>query len=394
MNYYKGDKSRSGLGGDQTFQVSHEPTKLLIGSTGKELKFTYADGKMVIGEKDNKATLDALDAGAYTVEVQFKDATSAELKLNVYMDITFDTYRHVKGSTTPIVVTATDKPASVLISDKSDLSSYKTLTEGSDYTVSGTTITLTASFLDSLGNDDTAVTKYVGFQVLYNGKGIAVANKITILPPPSITTKSTDWKRSAEKVFTVKPDVQSVTIDGKEVSKDNYTVSGNTLTFTKGKAIADLPYGEHTLTAETSSGPASIKINVKPSLGYSSATGSEYTKGSAKGLVFIASDPVSKVMINGKELSKDNYTLSSDKKTITLRTGYLNNLAAGKEYTISANVTVGDKTEEVSVAFTVKQGSYNGRTPQTGDPSSELWLALLLLSGAAVTALLPRLKKQ
>ena len=99
-------------------------------------------------------------------------------------------------------------------------------------------------------------------------------------------------------------------------------------------------------------------------------------------------------MINGKELSKDNYTLSSDKKTITLRTGYLNNLAAGKEYTISANVTVGDKTEEVSVAFTVKQGSYNGRTPQTGDPSSELWLALLLLSGAAVTALLPRLKKQ
>lgn len=398
MEYHKRVKTEnSTLGGDQSFLTNYKPTKLVIGSTGKELAFTVKEESagftMTIGEKENKALLDTIAAGAHTVEVQFDGAKPAALKLNVYMDLSLDTSRHVKGSGSPIVATVTDQPDSVLISDNSDLTGYKKLTEGTDYTVSGTTVTLTAEYLDSLADAEKAVTKYLGFQVLYDGKGIAVLLPITILPPPSIDPVSADWKRSADREFTVKPDVLSVSIDGKEVPKENYTVSGTKLSFPRGKAVAELSYGEHTLTVETSSGPVSAKITIEPSLGYSSTTGNKYTLGSSRGLIFIASDPVVKVKVNGKELSPDNYKLSDDKKSITLKTTYLRTLKAG-DYTITATVTAGDKEAEVSTPFTIVAGSYNGRTPQTGDPNGEMWLVLLLLSGAAFTALLPKLKKQ
>ncbi len=404
LTYFKQSK---GLGGDKSYKVKPQPTKVLV--DGKELSFTYTavdsakpeeGGTLVIGDSANKAVLDALAAGAYTVEVQFKDADSAKLNLNVYLNASFDTTTHVKGSGKDINVTITDTPDKVIVSDSNNFSSTKTLTAGTDYTVSGGTLTLTSAALDALGSDEKAVTKYVGFTADYNGTAMAAPYEIKILPPPSISPTSDTWKRNGEKSFTVKPDVKGVTIDGTAVDSKNYTVSGNTLKFPKGAAIASLSYGEHTLTVETSSGPVSAKITIDPSLGYSANTGNQHTKGSSKSMIFIASDPVKTVKVNGTELSDENYTISDDKKIVTLKPAYLNTLKAGSTYTITCTLATGDKDVDVATTFTILSGKSGGsggsggKTPQTGDPAPTLWVALLLVSGCGAAALLPRLRRE
>ena len=148
---------------------------------------------------------------------------------------------------------------------------------------------------------------------------------------------------------------------------------------------------------ETSSGTVTAKVTLNPSLGYSENTGNKHTKGGTKTLIFIASDPVKSVKVNGKEISADNYKLSDDKKTITLKASYLNSLDADKDYTISAVVTAQNKDWEVSASFRILSGGSGGsagHAPQTGDASPALWIALLLLSGATVAVLLPKMKKQ
>ena len=407
LTYYK---QSTGLGGDKSYKVSPELTKVVV--DGKELTFTFTPansekpeegGTLVIGESVNKAVLDNLTAGAYEVELQFKDATPAKLNLNVYMNASFDTKEHIKGSGKVINVTVTDMPVNVIVSDSNNFSGAKTLTSGTDYTVTGNTLVLTAAALDALGSNDKIVTKYVGFTVDYNGTVMAAPYEIKILPPPSIDPTTVTWKKGVEKSFTVKPDVKSVSIDGSAVDSKNYTVSGNTLKFPKGTAIADLSWGEHTLTVETSSGPVTAKITIEPSLGYSSNTGNQHAKGSSKTLIFIASDPIKTIKVNGTEVSSENFTLSADKKTVTLKAAYLNTLKANETYNITATVTAGGKDTDVSSTFKITpggssssggSGSSSGSSPQTGDSSPTLWVALLLLSGGAVAAILPRLRRE
>ncbi len=403
--YYK---NSTGMGGDKTYKVSPLPEKVIAyvsdPAAGKGLSYTFTPtnpsapeegGTLVISESANKATLEALEADAYYLEFQFKDATAAKLDLYVILNLSLDTNRHVKNSGTPIVVTLTDIPDKVLVSDNNKLTSAKELTEGTDYTVSGNTITLKPEYLDTLAAADANVTKYFGFAVDYRGQNLAAPYAVTILPPPTIDPTAVNWKRGTEKAFTVKPDITKVSIDSIALDSSNYTASGNKLTV-KPAAIANLVWGDHTLSVDTTSGPVSAKITIEPSLGWSSNTGNQHTKGGSKNIIFIASDPVTKVFVNGTEISSEHYTIS-DSKNITLKASYLNTLKADTTYTITVTVSNNGKTQDVSSSFKILSGGSGGSAgtaPQTGDPAPTLWAALLLVSCLGMTVVLPRLRKE
>ena len=96
------------------------------------------------------------------------------------------------------------------------------------------------------------------------------------------------------------------------------------------------------------------------------------------------------VKIGDKTLAPGSYGFyqGDDGQTIvTINPGYLNTLAKG-----NYPVTLLFKDGEATAQFDVHYGS---ASPKTGDENNIiLWAAVMVLSGAAVVALLPRKKKQ
>ena len=91
--------------------------------------------------------------------------------------------------------------------------------------------------------------------------------------------------------------------------------------------------------------------------------------------------------MDGVLINPGNYTISSDSATVNLSSSYLNTLANGNH-----SLTIVFTDGEASTVFTVKNASLS---PKTGDSNNLMvWAAVLVLSGAAVLALIPRKKKQ
>lgn len=115
---------------------------------------------------------------------------------------------------------------------------------------------------------------------------------------------------------------------------------------------------------------------------------------SSKNLKFVCSDVIEKVYVGGQDLSvtdPDAFRLSNDGKYVTLYADFLNDRTAGSTYTLSVLTKSGEKLSTTFQILTTAQAS---ASPRTGDDSNiALWSAFLLLSGAAVVAVLPRLKK-
>ncbi len=423
--YYK---SGSGMSGDKSFSVTPEPEQVILysakGSAALYFSFSPSDpsdpaqgGTLTISESGNKSTFESLPAGAYSLEFRFKDSPSVTGSFYIFLSASLNNSTHVKGSGSPITVSITDKPDKVIIADSNSLAGGQTLSEGSDYSFAGNTLTITSACLDSFGSDSETVTKYVAFVVNYNGSSMAAPFPITILPPASIDPSDVSWKRGTDKSFTVKPDIISASLDGAAIGASSYTASGTNLTV-KASAISALTWGVHTLTVKTSAGDVSAKITIEPSLGYASSTGNQHAKGGSGNIIFIASDPVSKVYVNGTEISSEHYTIS-DGKNITLKASYLNTLKADTSYTITATVSNNGSTTDVSSSFKITSGgssggsssggssggsssggsssgsgSSSGKAPATGDSSPALWIALLILSGCGCAVVLPRLRKE
>ena len=115
---------------------------------------------------------------------------------------------------------------------------------------------------------------------------------------------------------------------------------------------------------------------------------------SSKSLRFVASDEIDpdSVKVGSKRLyDSSDYFVSNDRKNITLSAEFLNNRQTGT-YTISARTTDGRTIKTNFYILTTAQAS---SSPRTGDESQiGLWAAFLLLSGAAVVVLVPKLRKQ
>lgn len=114
---------------------------------------------------------------------------------------------------------------------------------------------------------------------------------------------------------------------------------------------------------------------------------------SSKSLRFVASDEIDpdSVKVGSRKLyDASDYFVSNDRKNITLSADFLNNRQTGT-YTISARTTDG---RTIKTNFYILSTAQASSSPRTGDESQiGLWAAFLLLSGAAVVVLVPKLRK-
>ena len=190
--------------------------------------------------------------------------------------------------------------------------------------------------------------------------------------------------------FDVSPDVKGVAVDnGGTIDAKNYSVNADNILTLNAAFLKTLKYGEHTLTVTTSDGNASVKFTTAPSV--VAKNGSNHTKGGSKDLVFTSSDAVTEVYVGKTKLDSEKYSLSSDGKTITLKAAFLNTLKADTTYTLTVNGSAG----AASTTFKILSPGSAASNPKTGDESNvALWAAVLVLSGAAAAALMPRRKKQ
>lgn len=150
---------------------------------------------------------------------------------------------------------------------------------------------------------------------------------------------------------------------------------------------------------------------VQPPVIIAGANGS-WQKGGTDGLSFTSDAEYAdflKVMVDGKELKTTDYTVKEGSTIVTLNAAYLETLSVGKhtleieskngiaktEFTITA-VQGGDDSQ--TGGTTPQEPDKNGgdtTSPQTGDSSNILlWVALLFLSGGALSAVTYKKKKQ
>ena len=122
-----------------------------------------------------------------------------------------------------------------------------------------------------------------------------------------------------------------------------------------------------------------------------SGAGAAYTNGGATGLTFTTDDVkgnLSRVLVDGKVVSPENYTVSGEPLAITLHPGFLDTLSAG-EHTIEIFTTNGS----AAARFTIKAKSGGGPgtdpgSPRTGDDHKMgLWIVLMVLSGTGLLSL-------
>ena len=114
---------------------------------------------------------------------------------------------------------------------------------------------------------------------------------------------------------------------------------------------------------------------------------------SSKSLRFVASEEIqpTSVMVGSRKLYDANdFFVSNDRKSITLSPDFLNARQTGT-YTISARTKGG---ETIKTNFYILSTAQASSSPRTGDESQiGLWAAFLLLSGAAIVVMVPKLRK-
>jgi hypothetical protein len=177
-----------------------------------------------------------------------------------------------------------------------------------------------------------------------------------------------------------------------QIPGEDYT-DNLTGTMSIGKSqLASLSEGVHTLIFVCDGQTATCTFYVAASL--KAIDTDKHVINSTKTLQFLCSQPISRVYVGKQEIT-DNYgtyyTLSSDRKTITLTADFLNILTAGSTYTLTVQTDGGDQP---SASFQILTTAQASSSPKTGDASNlALWAAVLVLSGGAAVAVLPRMKK-
>ena len=173
--------------------------------------------------------------------------------------------------------------------------------------------------------------------------------------------------------------------------------SGNTITLGE-KMLRDIDAGVYYLWVYNKNNPNehtnSIPFYIVDVPTLEAINTDKHVVNSTKNLRFRASEPImpGSVKVGGKSLLDPNYYyVSNDGLTITLSPDFLNERQAGN-YNISAN-TVADGTK-VSCPFYILSTASASASPKTGDESQlGLWAAFLLLSGAAIVVLVPKIRK-
>jgi len=182
-------------------------------------------------------------------------------------------------------------------------------------------------------------------------------------------------------------------IDGKSLDRESYWANKNGQLILGDKFMAKLSAGKHTAQVvetdsrwiESNTVTFYVAATLKPT------DTDKHVINSSKSLKFVASDDIQSVMVGGVTLTDpDDFRVNG--KYVTLYADFLNDRTAGATYTLTVK-TVGG--EEASCKFQILTTAQASASPRTGDDSNiALWSAFLLMSGAAVVAVLPRLKKE
>lgn len=216
----------------------------------------------------------------------------------------------------------------------------------------------------------------------------------------SITPKSVNWTRgSGDLSFQVSPAAYWTYLDNQFLNTKSTSLAqywNGTLTL-KAEFLNTLSNGTHTLKVYTAYDEFNNPTGLVYATIYVSGNGTgtagatygdnAHVKGSASNLYFNSGNPVSDVYISGKLIGPENYSLSTDGKTLTLNSAFLNQLAYGS-YTMQLNGTNGTTQ---TTNFRIVTANY---APSTGDNNNiGLWIAIMLLSGTGAIALIPMKKK-
>ena len=118
-----------------------------------------------------------------------------------------------------------------------------------------------------------------------------------------------------------------------------------------------------------------------------------WQKGTKDGLSFTSNAAFAhflKVQVDGKDLDASNYTVKEGSTIVTLKAEYLETLSVGK-HTLAIVSDTGTATTEFTIKAAVTDDT---QSPQTGDSSNMmLWIALLFVSGGALSVVTYRKKK-
>lgn len=403
-NYLQYFKGKTELASEQSivrldstvFHLSAKPDKVMIDKAdvpasaytwtdaGKTLTFNTEKTNADVGTGKSEVIVPAFNnvsAGAHNIVFVFADKT-VEVPVYVWASIVTTDIKHVVGDKNDKTVEMSDKPVSVKVDDKE-------VKEDGNWSFKDGVFTIKASYLDSL----TAGDKKISFA--FDNSGSEFVSYLSIINvTPVDANKDNKWLNSSTALsYNVSHAVDGVKVDGTAVDPANYSVSDKNVLSLKASYLKTLKYGEHSLTITTGGVDVTIKFTTAPSLVPKDAT--NHTKGGSKDLVFIASDPMNAVYVGKTQLKSDYYTISSDGKTITLKAAFLNTLKADNTYNITAAKLNSDGKAEYSAAtsFKILSAASAGATPSTGDTGLGLWVALLVISGAAIAVILPKRRK-
>ena len=265
-------------------------------------------------------------------------------------------------------------------------------------------LTFTNSYLNSLANG----TYYI-FAV-YNGNTVRMGSFVvqgdgsTVIPGTASVwpVEDTWYSGSGMYYFYVTPGLKlvdgtnysyyDVVIDGMQIGGDKLSYNGYQKFGVASSVMDTLATGTHSITVLTTAGYATGSFRVGATL--RPVDTDKHVIGSSKNLQFVCSEAISRVWVGGVEITNnygDYYTLSSSGKTITLSAAFLNNRTAGQTYTLTVQTAYGDTP---SCTFQILTKAQASGSPQTGDESNlALWAAVLILSGGAAVAVLPKVRK-
>lgn len=391
----KGDANRA----DMVFKVSApvDPKVTLTSESGwsQNLQGVYNSVKKTLTlDKDD---LDTLSAGSYKMTVDFIGIGSYDyefiyiIPVAPYLDPQVQDgngkdlgyARHMFGDKTDIYVIMDETADRIGISIDKNINNI-TFFDNSGF-VSPQEFLLPYGVLDSYP----AGTYYIFAQY---GENIFIPMTLIIgNESASITPTEATWgKGLGNLVFTVKPDVLSVSIGGHVLGPSDYSFKNNKLTI-NASFLDTLAYGTYAMVVTTSAGDVSATIKIGVSL-VNYGTDS-HTYGGSHDLMFKCSDRIDAVYVGLNKVLVDTkyYTLSADGKTLTLKAEYLNKLPVGT-YTIYVDTPNGP----ASCGFKIISATTAGRTPATGDTSNIImWVILMVLSAVAIIVLvLPKFRKK
>ena len=151
---------------------------------------------------------------------------------------------------------------------------------------------------------------------------------------------------------------------------------------------------------------ATFKMTMVPGIAVADGL-NDYIKGKNVWIKFIACAPIDydddgtlAIWIGGQKISHDYYSISNDHQTLWIYRNLLDQLRSNNSYTLTARLWRSENGKKVTYYPATAQfnilaaGSTSYKSPKTGDNSNiGLWAAVLVLSGGAVVALIPKKKR-